>query len=173
MPRTPADRDSYADAFAGRLRALFTPRWTAGALVGFHTAHKLLVMSHSTVAYRQLGRLVARAQEMPRAEVEREYTRTFIEAVATPSTAAQHANVLQHMAGYVSRRLDAGARRELAAAIDDYRTGRLPLTVPLTLLRRHVRAQRIAYLAAQVYLAREDETIAHTRPIRSAAPAPG
>src|SRR5215212_8256453 len=44
-----------------RLNQLFTPRWTVGALVQFHTAHKLILMAHSPDAYQKLGRLVARA----------------------------------------------------------------------------------------------------------------
>jgi uncharacterized protein YbgA (DUF1722 family) len=41
---------------------------------------------------------------------------------------------------------------ELAAAIADYRAGLVPLVVPITLLRHHVRRCGIAYLASQVYL---------------------
>jgi len=36
--------------------------------------------------------------------------------------------------------------------IADYRRGVVPLVVPLTLLRHHVRRQGVSYLAAQVYL---------------------
>ncbi len=45
-----------------RLRGLFSGKWNVGALVRFHTAHKLILMAHAPEAYRRLGRLVARAR---------------------------------------------------------------------------------------------------------------
>ena len=47
-----------------RLKALFPTRWTHGALVAFHTAHKMALLAHSTTAYQALGRLVARRREI-------------------------------------------------------------------------------------------------------------
>jgi uncharacterized protein YbgA (DUF1722 family)/uncharacterized protein YbbK (DUF523 family) len=135
-----------------RLQALFRPRWTIGELVAFHTAHKLAVMAHSVNAYTRLGQLVATAKARPRADVAREYETVFMEALASVATPARHANVLQHMAGYLKKVLDADARAELAQAIDDYRHGLVPLIVPLTLLRHHVRRHRIEYLLGQTYL---------------------
>ena len=40
----------------------------------------------------------------------------------------------------------------LQDTIDDYRRGLVPLIVPITLLRHHVRRHDVAYLAGQVYL---------------------
>lgn len=135
-----------------RLRELFAGRWTVGGLVRFHTAHKLTLMAHSVKAYRSLGPLVARAKSLQRTEVEATYTEGFmgaLEAVATPS---RHAVVLQHMAGYFKTLLDEGSRAELRATIEDYRLGLVPLVVPITLIRHHVRRHDVSYLAGQVYL---------------------
>lgn len=57
------------------------------------------------------------------------------------------------MAGYFRRSLHAASRAELQAAIEDYRLGRVPLIVPVTLCRHHVRVHDVEYLAGQVYLA--------------------
>ena len=78
------------------------------------------------------------------------YDMTALEPIATTR---RHVNVLQHMAGYFKKQLDAASRAELAATIEDYRAGLVPLVVPITLIRHHVRQQQIAYLAEQVYLA--------------------
>ncbi|MHC4925129.1 MAG: YbgA family protein, partial [Planctomycetota bacterium] len=51
-----------------RVRELFRGRWTRGEVVRFHTAEKFLVLSHDRAAYTELGRLVARVKETPRAE---------------------------------------------------------------------------------------------------------
>jgi len=136
-----------------RLRGLFSGRWNLGALVEFHTGHKLILMAHSPEAYRQLGRLVARARGVGRKDLERRYTELFMSAMAVIATPRRHANVLQHMAGYFKNLLDAESKAELGAAIDDYRRGLVPLVVPITLLRHHVRVHGVSYLEGQRYLA--------------------
>lgn len=125
---------------------------TRGDLVAFHTAHKLQLLAHHPASYARLGRLVARAKEQPIAEVVRAYGEGFMAALRGPATPARHVNVLEHVAGYVTRALAPGERRELADLIADYRRGLVPLVVPLTLLRHHVKRQAIGYLADQVYL---------------------
>ena len=150
----PRLRDNFIErVFAyWRLRGLFASRWTVGDLVRFHTAHKLLVLAHAPERYRRLGRLVAGARGMPRRNLERRYVAGLMEALAELATTRRHTNVLQHMAGYFTDRLDAASKRELAETIDDYRRGLVPLVVPLTLIRHHARTLDVAYLAGQTYL---------------------
>ena len=135
-----------------RLRALFDGRWTIAALIAFHTAHKMALLSHSTTAYQALGRLVATGRSLARAELRRQYEALFMGTLARPATTARHTNVLSHMAGHLKKRLDAGSRQELAGCIEEYRRELVPLIVPLTLLRHHVRTHQVAYLAGQTYL---------------------
>ena len=150
----PRLRDNFVErVFAyWRLRRLFAARWTVGAVVRFHTAHKLLLLAHAPEAYRQLGRLVAGARDISRRELAQRYIDGFMRALAQLATAQRHTNVLQHMAGYFKHRLDAASKRELADTIADYRRGLVPLVVPLTLLHHHVRMFDVAYLAGQTYL---------------------
>ena len=136
-----------------RLHDLFDARWTVGNLVRFHTAHKLVLLAHSTTAYTELGRLVARAKAIDRDLLRDQYSRAFMAALALTATRARHVNVLQHMAGYFKKTLDTAARDELRTTIDDYRLGLVPLIVPITLLRHHVRQLGVQYLADQIYLA--------------------
>jgi uncharacterized protein YbgA (DUF1722 family)/uncharacterized protein YbbK (DUF523 family) len=135
-----------------RLRALLRGRWTLGDLVEFHTAHKMLLLAHCETRYRQLGRLVAQARELPRPELRARYAELFMSALTRPATTRRHTNVLEHMLGHLRGRLDPGSRTELADLIADYRRALIPLVVPVTLLRHHVRVLGIAYLADQVYL---------------------
>jgi uncharacterized protein YbgA (DUF1722 family)/uncharacterized protein YbbK (DUF523 family) len=151
-------RDNFVErVFAyKRLKELFAGRWSVGDLVAFHTAQKLLVMAHSPEAYRSLGRLVAGAKSMPRPvprPVLRErYEAGLMAALQVPATPRKHANVMQHMLGHLSEDLTADERQELLGLIDDHRRGHVPLIVPVTLLRHHVRRLEVTYLAGQVYL---------------------
>jgi uncharacterized protein YbgA (DUF1722 family)/uncharacterized protein YbbK (DUF523 family) len=150
----PRLRDNFIErVFAyRRLREVFVGRWTTGALVKFHTAHKLTLLAHSPAAYKTLGQLVARAAERPRAEVQAAYQDAFMRGMGTMATPRKHANVLQHMLGYFRDVLDDDSRVELAQSIADYQEELLPLVVPVTLFRHHVRRCGIAYLAGQTYL---------------------
>ena len=135
-----------------RLRDLFRGRWDVGTLVAFHTAHKLILMAHSPDAYQRLGRLVARARSVPAQDLERRYTDAFMAALAIIATPRRHTNVLQHMVGYFKDVLDRASKSELLASIEDYRRALVPLIVPITLLRHHVRVHDVSYLAGQLYL---------------------
>jgi uncharacterized protein YbgA (DUF1722 family)/uncharacterized protein YbbK (DUF523 family) len=150
----PRLRDNFVErVFAyRRLRDLFAGRWTTGALVRFHTAHKLTLLAHSPDAYRALGRLVAGAAALPRGEVKAEYESVFMKGLTTLATPRKHVNVLQHMLGYFRKVLDDASRSELGMAVADYQKGLVPLVVPLTLFRHHVRRCGVAYLEGQTYL---------------------
>ncbi len=135
-----------------RLESFWAGRWTVRSLIEFHTAHKLAILSHSPVAYRELGRLVGSAADTPRAVLRRLYHERFMSALAIPATRGRHTNVLQHMTGYLREKLDGASREELIGLIEDYRKGEAPLIVPLTLIRHHARVLGIGYLSGQVYL---------------------
>ncbi len=135
-----------------RLKDHFKGRWTAGSLVAFHTAHKMVLLAHSATAYQKMGRLVAGAADLPRAELRREYEQLFMATLALPADAKRHANVLMHMMGHLKSKVDAASRKELADCIDEYRRGLLPLVVPVTLIAHYVRVHDVKYLAGQTYL---------------------
>jgi uncharacterized protein YbgA (DUF1722 family)/uncharacterized protein YbbK (DUF523 family) len=150
----PRRRENFVErVFAcRRLRTLFAGRWKVGDLVAFHTAHKLLLMAHSPKAYAALGRLVAGAKAVPRAELRERYEAKFMRALGAMATTKRHVNVLLHIVGHFRGQLDDDSRRELLALIEDYRRGLLPLIVPITLIRHYVRRFDVAYLRGQIYL---------------------
>jgi uncharacterized protein YbgA (DUF1722 family)/uncharacterized protein YbbK (DUF523 family) len=147
-------RDNFVErVFAyWSLQALFEQGPTPGALVAFHTAHKLLLLAHAPRAYSELGRLVAGAAGLPRAELRARYEAGFMDGLATLASPRKHANVLQHMLGHLRPALAATDRDELLATIEDHRLGLVPLIVPVTLLRHHARRLGNTYLLGQVYL---------------------
>jgi uncharacterized protein YbgA (DUF1722 family)/uncharacterized protein YbbK (DUF523 family) len=121
-------------------------------LVAFHARHKLLILSHSSKHLTEMGRLVARAKELPRKELLTRYQRLLMEALRIKATSSKNANVLQHILGYFKRELAADEKEELLEIIDLYRQRLVPLIVPLALLKHYVRKHDQPYLMTQVYL---------------------
>ena len=150
----PALRENFIERlFAYRaLGDLFTGRWTVGGLVRFHTAHKLTLLAHKPAPYQALGRLVARAKGLGRPELRDRYVHGFMDGMKAIATPGRHANVLEHMSGYLREHLDEPSRAELRETIADHRRGHVPLVVPLTLIKHHARRHGVNYLLGQTYL---------------------
>jgi uncharacterized protein YbgA (DUF1722 family)/uncharacterized protein YbbK (DUF523 family) len=126
---------------------------TPAGLVRFHTAHKLTLMAHDPQAQRELGRLVAEAGQLPWPELAESYGRLFMTALQRLATAKKQANVLHHLMGYLKNSLSSDDKTELLDLIEDYRQGLVPLIVPLTLLKHHLRRQDVPdWVHQQVYL---------------------
>jgi uncharacterized protein YbgA (DUF1722 family)/uncharacterized protein YbbK (DUF523 family) len=134
------------------LQRLWKSRWRTGDLVAFHTRYKFVLLAHDETRYRQMGRLVAAAKSLPRAELREQYETWFMTALKRVATVRRNVNVLQHMLGFFSAQLDDGSRAELITHIEDYARGLVPLIVPLTLVRHYVRLLEVEYLEDQVYL---------------------
>lgn len=123
----------------------------AARLVLFHTRHKLLLMAHSPPGLRALGQLVAAGDANLQSRHDA-YLDGLAALLGKPASTGGHVNALQHAAGYLKSLVSAEERHELANAIDAFARGSLPLSEPLRLIRRHVRAHQVHYLRDQVYL---------------------
>jgi uncharacterized protein YbgA (DUF1722 family)/uncharacterized protein YbbK (DUF523 family) len=123
-----------------------------GNLVGFHTRHKLLILSHSQKYYRQMGKLVADGRMMALQKLYDSYERLLMEALALKTTVKKNTNVLQHLMGYFKKQLTADEKQELLEVFEQYRSGFTPLIVPLTLINHYVRKYDQPYLKMQIYL---------------------
>ena len=126
---------------------------TPGGLVRFHTAQKLTLMAHSPNHYRQMGRLVARAGNMPWTELQGVYGKLLMDGLQVMTSPGKHANVIQHVMGFLRNDLAPEDKAELLGLIDDYRGGTLPLVVPVTILRHHLARHSVPeWVHQQVYL---------------------
>ncbi|HWR02528.1 MAG TPA: DUF523 and DUF1722 domain-containing protein [Humidesulfovibrio sp.] len=150
----PALRENFIERVfvMHRWRTLLEQGFSLGRLVDFHTRHKLLVMAHSVVHYRSLGKLVAEGGKLPPAELQHAYLSGLMEALRLTATVKKHANALSHVMGYFKRRLSADEKQELLEIIESYASELLPLIVPVTLLNHYVRKFGESYLAGQWYL---------------------
>jgi uncharacterized protein YbgA (DUF1722 family)/uncharacterized protein YbbK (DUF523 family) len=150
----PALRENFIERVfsLARWRLLVGERENLGALVEFHTKHKLLVLSHSARHYQEMGRIVAGAKSFPMKSILEEYQKQLMEALKFRATPKKHANVLMHMVGYFKNQLSSDEKAELLAIIEQYRQELVPLIVPITLVDHYVRKYDQPYLKEQYYL---------------------
>ncbi len=135
-----------------RFRELEKAGRTRGALAAFHADHKLLLLSHGRPCYSSMGRLVARAKDLPPRELYDRYRDLLVEALSRPATVSRRTDALMHAMGHLKKILLPDEKKELLEAIDGYRERRVPLVVPATLIRHHVRKHGVPYLRRQVFL---------------------
>lgn len=124
---------------------------TKHKLITFHSVHKYLVMSHHVESYRELGRLLGRA-DIELDELADRYIAGLMEALKNKASRRSHTNTLQHLQGYFKCDLDEAKRKELTDEIAAYHQGLQPLLVPLTLIKHYLIEYPNEYLQEQVYL---------------------
>ncbi|WP_455217972.1 YbgA family protein [Kaarinaea lacus] len=122
------------------------------SLVEFHSTHKFNVLAHDEPAYRKLGQLVADAGTDRFEAICESYIHILMQALKKPATRKKHTNVLMHVMGFIKPHLDSDDKKELLEVIDVYRLGRLPLIVPITLLKHYLRRFPQPYIEQQYYM---------------------
>jgi uncharacterized protein YbgA (DUF1722 family)/uncharacterized protein YbbK (DUF523 family) len=135
-----------------RWREVLAKKESRGNLVDFHTQHKLLILSHSPKHYQIMGKLVAKAKEIPLKDLFQQYQTILTEALLLKTTPKKNGNVLMHMMGYFKEQLSSDEKQELLEVMDHYRQEYIPLIVPMTLVNHYVRKYDQPYLKQQVYL---------------------
>lgn len=137
----------YATA---RLRALKeTP--TLSALVQFQAENKLLLMGYHQDEMRVMGRLVANHERLPVEQVFAAYETHLHQALARPPRYTANINVLMHALGYFSEELSPAEKTFFLDSLEDYRAGRVPLSVPVSIMRAWIVRFGQAYLAQQTF----------------------
>jgi uncharacterized protein YbgA (DUF1722 family)/uncharacterized protein YbbK (DUF523 family) len=134
-----------------RWRGLIAGGLDRGRLVEFHTAHKLLLRSHSEPLYQELGRIVGSAGQVGDAELFSRYGEVFHRCLALIPKVKAHVNVLEHAMGYLKKLLDPREKQLILEAVAQFRRGVLPLVVPQTLIRYNVERHEVEYLRGQLY----------------------
>ncbi|MFK0086895.1 YbgA family protein [Pseudomonas sp. NPDC090755] len=124
-----------------------------GALIAFHARYKYQLMANNPREYRTLGKLLGSMTRDDAPEViGPRYFSQLMQALRRCASRGNHSNVLLHLSGYLRDALSDEDRREIRQLIDQYQAGVVPLVVPLTLLKHHLRSHPDPYVLQQVYL---------------------
>ncbi len=150
----PVLRENFIEAIftCGRWREFVGGEKNLGGLVSFHTAHKLLILSHSRKHYDEMGRLVAEGKKHSPARLFSHYETLLMGALKIKTTRKKNTDVLMHAMGYFRKTISPDEKLELLESIENYRNELVPLVVPLTLVRHYVRKYGQPYLGGQLYL---------------------
>jgi uncharacterized protein YbgA (DUF1722 family)/uncharacterized protein YbbK (DUF523 family) len=133
-----------------RLRKLMKDP-TMHSLVDFQARNKFLLLSYNQSRMRILGKVVANHEKKPMQEVVSEYTKHFIDAFAKQPRYTTNVNVLTHALGYFSDSLSKGEKAFFMEALDKYQDKKMPLSVPLNIIKSFIVRFGNEYLADQTY----------------------
>jgi len=134
-----------------RWKELLEKGYKIGNLVDFHTRHKMMIRAHDLTGYRELGRLLGESSSFNAQEIFDTYATLLFKSLALKATPKKNTDVLSHAAGFFKKILDDGDKRELQAMINNYRTGKIPLLIPITLINHFARKYQIPYLTQQYF----------------------
>jgi uncharacterized protein YbgA (DUF1722 family)/uncharacterized protein YbbK (DUF523 family) len=132
---------------------------TPHRLVTFYSTYKYLVMAHHLASYKTLGPMVADAGKADLKALGREFIDALMAALGHRTTRRSHSNVLYHLSGYLKKTVSSEERQRLKDLIEQYRTGQVPLIVPVTMLKHHFANSPNAYIDNQVFMSPYPDTL--------------
>lgn len=125
---------------------------TAKKLIDFHSSYKYTLMAHNPQSNSALGRLLADVGKHDPDEIGEQYFTGLMESLTKKASRKSHTNVLMHLQGYLKNHLSKGEKEKLGEAIEQYRSGIIPLIVPVTVLKNFFHTYPDDYIARQSYL---------------------
>jgi len=129
------------------------------AITDFHARYKYQLLASNPLQYQALGRLLGELGQHDPAELGPRYFSLLMAALKQCATRRTHSNVLQHLCGYLKQALSSPDKAEMQELIGQYRSGSVPLVVPLTLLKHHFRQHPHPYIARQAFLQPHPENL--------------
>lgn len=120
-------------------------------LVQFHASNKLLLMGINQKELRLLGKIVANPEKKKFAEVIQEYSDHLSHAFLRPARYQSNINVLMHALGYFSKELNSEEKAYFLDVLDQYRIGKIPLSVPASLIKSWIVRFNTEYLKQQTF----------------------
>ncbi|MBL8967106.1 MAG: DUF523 and DUF1722 domain-containing protein [Spirochaetaceae bacterium] len=132
-----------------RFRAVERAR-DMGALVDFHSRHKLYLLLRSQKGMRALGKTVANPERRPLDAVLRDYRSGLEAALAVLPRYTSLINAIQHAFGGFSDSLSPEERALFVNTVEEYRDERIPASVLLRLVKAWALRFGNRYLLEQI-----------------------
>ena len=136
-----------------RWQQLLQEGLTVFGLMEFHQRHKFILLAHDEAEYRKLGPLIASVNRNNLKQLSEEYLLRMMTCLKARASRNRHTNVLMHVMGFLKNKITGDDKQELIEVMDNYRLGQVPLIVPITLMRHHLRKYPDDYICNQYYMA--------------------
>lgn len=120
-------------------------------LVKFHAQHKYLLQSYSEFGMRKLGKICANHEKLPTTEVIELYFEGLLQVFNEEQKYTKNINIMDHCFGFVSDYLKTEEKKYYFDIIKQYRQGKLPLSVPISIIRSWAIKNDVDYLLEQFY----------------------
>ena len=98
------------------------------------------------------ARMVAEVVDNNLQALANNYIDMLMGGLKKPASRKRHTNVLMHIMGFFKNQLSAEDKQEMLDILDAYRLGLVPLIVPITMLRHHLRRSPHPYIEQQYYM---------------------
>ncbi|KAF5084872.1 hypothetical protein DSECCO2_74740 [anaerobic digester metagenome] len=122
---------------------------TMAALVKFQAQNKYLLMAYSQKEQKELGRIVANHDKLPLEQVFSSYKAHLGIAFLRIPRYSNYINVMLHIFGYFSEQLSSGEKNFILDSFEKYKSGKIPLSVPINVLKSYVIKYNDPYLLDQ------------------------
>lgn len=164
IPSMPVIEESCLDDEAVRKnfveKAVAYNRWrkinigglTKTKLIRFHDAYNLVLLSHHQGLARKLDKLVLRLKAAPSKRFRERYFALFMDAMSRRATTSRHAKVLKRLISSINGKMNDKERAKLQGLVEKYRIGRVPLSAPVSSIKRRLRRNGDTRFDNQVYL---------------------
>jgi len=120
-------------------------------LLRYHTVNKLLLKAYSEREARAMGRIVAEGSKKPLDALIGEYEVHLHSALRRPPRCTSYINALTNSMGFFSRRITKGERDFFLDALRRYRERKVPLIVPVDIMRSWIVRFGEEYLGQQTF----------------------
>lgn len=138
----------YSSARFREMRRNFSMK----SLIDFHSRNKLLFMAYSQSKANLLGKITANHERRSFEEVLQLYFETMMDLLARPARISSIINTLEHAFGGVSRQLSSKEKKFFLESTQNFRERKIPLSVPLNLLRSWALRFETEYLLTQTFI---------------------
>ncbi|HQQ74282.1 MAG TPA: DUF523 and DUF1722 domain-containing protein [Pseudomonadales bacterium] len=128
------------------------PSLSANNLIRFWASYKYLVLAHDEKTYRQIGPLLSNLAVENLHALASDFFALLMQALQKTSTRASNTNALQHLRGFIKNATDETEKNSLNVLIDQYKSGVVPLIVPLSMLRHLLARYPDSYANEQRFL---------------------
>lgn len=121
-------------------------------LVKFHSDNKYLLMTYDQNILKEMGKIVANHEKYDPEKVYNLYKNKLIEIFKEKPGYKSILNVLQHIFGYFKKELTSDEKEFFLNIIAKYRENKVPLSVPIHLLKAWIIEYEVDYLKDQSFI---------------------